>query len=282
MSRFLAHPGARGPVAPSVLGVFAHPDDESLLAGGVLAQHAATGAQTAVVTTTWAPDTARAPELADALAVLGAGRPRMLGFADAYIPGSAPGRPRLCDAPLDEVVELLVAHIREVRPEIVVTHDAYGQLTGHPDHVHTHRLTTIAVHAAGLEHLYPDAGAPWRPAALFLATHPHSGVAELGPLLNRVGKRMLSVPDDHVTTTVDVSPWLEQKWAAIAAHRSEAARERALPGILSSLSAAARDRIISTEYYTRLCIGPPLGSGRGDGPRGSGAPQRGGGTSSRA
>ena len=26
---------------PSLLGVFAHPDDESLLAGGVLAQHAA-------------------------------------------------------------------------------------------------------------------------------------------------------------------------------------------------------------------------------------------------
>ncbi|MDX3067547.1 PIG-L family deacetylase, partial [Streptomyces sp. ND04-05B] len=41
---------------PSLLGVFAHPDDESLLAGGVLAQHAAAHARTAVVTMTWAPD----------------------------------------------------------------------------------------------------------------------------------------------------------------------------------------------------------------------------------
>lgn len=51
---------------PSLLGVFAHPDDESLLAGGVLAQHATAHACIAVVTMTWAPDSPRAPELADA------------------------------------------------------------------------------------------------------------------------------------------------------------------------------------------------------------------------
>lgn len=35
------------PRLPSLLGVFAHPDDESLLAGGVLAQHHSDGARTA-------------------------------------------------------------------------------------------------------------------------------------------------------------------------------------------------------------------------------------------
>lgn len=63
------------PPIPSLLAVFAHPDDESLLAGGVLAQHHAAGARTAVVTATWAPDSRRAPDLADALAALGAGPP---------------------------------------------------------------------------------------------------------------------------------------------------------------------------------------------------------------
>jgi LmbE family N-acetylglucosaminyl deacetylase len=67
-----------------------------------------------------------------------------------------------------------VAHIRELRPEIVVTHDAYGGLTGHPDHVHTHRVTVLAAEAAGLEQLYPDAGPAWQPLAVYLATHPHS------------------------------------------------------------------------------------------------------------
>lgn len=68
---------------PSLLGVFAHPDDESLLAGGVLAQHAAAHARTAVVTMTWAPDSPRAAELANALDALGAGPPRLLGYGDA-------------------------------------------------------------------------------------------------------------------------------------------------------------------------------------------------------
>lgn len=117
---------------PSLLGVFAHPDDESLLAGGVLAQHAAAHARTAVVTMTWAPDSPRAPELADALRALGAGAPRMLGYGDARNPQAAPGRPRLVDSPLDEVVAALVQQIRSFRPDIVVTHDSLGQLTGFP------------------------------------------------------------------------------------------------------------------------------------------------------
>ncbi|WP_229859294.1 PIG-L deacetylase family protein [Streptomyces poonensis] len=244
---------------PSLLGIFGHPDDESLLAGGVLAQHAAADAATAVVTTTWAPDTHRAGELADALAVLGAGKPRMLGYADARVPQSAPGMPRLCDAPLDDVVELLVGHIRELRPDVIVTHDAYGQLTGHPDHIHTHRVTLLAVHAAGLPHLYPQAGPPWQPSALYLTTHPESGVGELGSLLSRVGKAVRSAPDEQVTATVDVSAWAETKWRAILAHRSQVEGQRPLPALLSGLTADARHRILATEWYTRLDTKPVLG-----------------------
>ncbi|MFJ3727202.1 PIG-L deacetylase family protein [Streptomyces sp. NPDC090045] len=247
---------------PSLLGVFAHPDDESLLAGGVLARHAASGARTAVVTATWTPGSHRAAELADALRILGAGEPRLLEYADARVPASAPGRPRFVDAPLDEAVARLVRHVREVRPDIVVTHDEYGQLTGHPDHVHTHRVTLLAVHAAGLEHLHPEAGEPWQPAVLCLATHPHAGVGELGALLADVGKTVRSVPDERVGATVDVRPWLEAKWAAIAAHRSEMERRRSLPGILSRLPADARERILATEWYTRLAVRPMPGGSR--------------------
>ncbi|MFF4104291.1 PIG-L deacetylase family protein [Streptomyces sp. NPDC001903] len=241
---------------PSILGVFGHPDDECLLAGGVLAQHAAAGASTAVVTATWAPDSHRAGELANALAILGAGEPRMLGFADARIPDSAPGRPQLCDAPIDEVVRLIVGHVRTMRPEILITHDAYGQLTGHPDHARTHQATVLAFHAAGLEHLHLEAGAPWQPKALYTATHPHAGVGELGPLLAQVGKKTLSVPDELVTATVDVSGQLDEKWAAILAHRSEAARQRSLPGILARLPTEVRESIIGAEHYIRLCAQP--------------------------
>ncbi|GKQ40221.1 PIG-L deacetylase family protein [Streptomyces sp. A012304] len=244
------------PSLPSLLGVFAHPDDESLLAGGVLAQHHAAGARTAVVTATWAPDSRRAPELADALAALGAGSPRLLGYGDARNPEAAPGQSRLVDAPLNEAIGRLVAHIRDFRPDIVVTHDAVGQLTGHPDHVRTHQITLLAAEAAGLAHLHPEAGPPWQPAALYAATHPESGVGLLRPLLEGVGKEVLAVPDSYVTTSVDVTPWADVKWRAILAHRSEVARERPLPGILARLPEADRTQIIQTEHFTRLIPGP--------------------------
>ncbi|MFF2010678.1 PIG-L deacetylase family protein [Streptomyces sp. NPDC058195] len=245
---------------PSLLGVFGHPDDESLLAGGVLAQHAAAQARTAVVTLTWAPGSPRAAELADALRVLGAGGPRMLGYGDARDPRAAPGRPRLVDAPLDEVVAALVGQIRSFRPGIVVTHDAVGQLTGHPDHRRTHQAVLLAVHDAGLAHLHPEAGAPWQPGAVYCATHPESGVGALGPLLTGVGKRVLAVPDAYATTAIDVTPWSEQKWAAILAHRGEVARERPLPGILARLPEETRRAVLATEYFTRLAPGPAPGA----------------------
>ncbi|MEW1654209.1 PIG-L family deacetylase [Streptomyces sp. NPDC093707] len=240
---------------PSLLAVFAHPDDESLSAGGVLARHAAGGARTAVVTATWTEGSRRAAELADALRILGAGPPRLLGYADACVPESAPGSPRLCDAPLDETVHRLVRHLREFRPDIVVTHDAYGGLTGHPDHVHTHRVTVLAVQAAGLDQLYPEAGAPWQPTALYLATHPHSAVRALDDRLVRPGRPMHSVPDEWITATVNVRPWLEQKTGAVLAHRSEVARG-ALPGRLAALPPSDRERLLSTEWYSRHPLAP--------------------------
>ncbi len=220
------------------------------MAGGVLARHASAGARTAVVTVTWAADSPRATELAEALRILGAGSPRMLGHADSRVPHSAPGRPRWCDAPLDEAVGELVAQIRDFRPEIVVTHDAYGGLTGHEDHVHTHRVTLLAVHAAGLERLHPDAGEPWQPSALYLATHPHSAVRAWGGHLAPTGKTMHTVPDDRITATVDVTPWLEQKTAAVLAHRTEVARGAA-PGLIAALPVPERGRLLGTEWYIR-------------------------------
>ncbi|GAA3877558.1 PIG-L family deacetylase [Streptomyces lacrimifluminis] len=241
-------PRQRG--APSLLAVFAHPDDESLFAGGTLARHATAGARTAVVTATWAATTHRAAELAEALRILGAGTPRLLGYADSRVPESAPDSARFLDVPLDEAVGQLVAHIREFRPEIVITHDAYGGLTGHEDHVHTHRVTMLAFHAVGLERLYPGAGEPWQPSALYLATHPRSVTTAWGGYLPATGKAMLTVPDEQVTATVDVGPWLEQKVAAVLAHRSEVERGAA-PGLIAGLSGAERELLLSTEWYIR-------------------------------
>ncbi len=235
---------------PSVLAVHAHPDDESLFCS-VLAQHAASGARTAVVTATWAKGTHRAAELARALDVLGAGAPRLLGYADARVPESA-GRARFLDAPLDEAVAALVGHIRDVRPEIVITTDAYGGMTGHPDHVHAHRVTALAVRSAGLPGFCPGAGSPWQPSASTLATHPvrwPSRWANGWP--GRAPDRGALLLGGHlITTTVDVRPWLPQKLAAILAHRSEVERGAA-PGRIAALPPAVQRGVLGTEWYIR-------------------------------
>ncbi|GHE12818.1 hypothetical protein GCM10010339_77720 [Streptomyces alanosinicus] len=179
----------------------------------------------------------------------------MLGYADARDPSSAPGRARLVDTSIDEAVGQLAGHLREFRPDIVVTHDALGQLTGHPDHRPTHQITLLACAAAGLALLYPEAGDPWQPRALYAATHPESGVGELGSLRAGVGKSVLCVPDTYVTAVVDVRAWAHAKWRAILAHQGEVARERSLPGILARLPEETRNKIIGTEYFTRLAPG---------------------------
>lgn len=234
---------------PSVLGVFAHPDDESLSAGGLLARASGAGGRTAVVTATWSEDSIRAPELSEAVRILGAGEPRMLGYADALVPESAPGCPRFVDAPLDEIVRRLVVHIREFRPEVVVTHDAYGGMTGHPDHLLTYRATVLAAEAAGLEQLYPEVGEPWRPGTLLLSTHPISVVAALAGVIG-ARRAVHGVADEQIDERLDVSPELEQKIAAILAHRSEAERG-GVPGLVATMPADARGTLLATEWYLR-------------------------------
>jgi N-acetyl-1-D-myo-inositol-2-amino-2-deoxy-alpha-D-glucopyranoside deacetylase len=59
---------------------------------------------------------------------------------------------------------------------------------------------------------------------------------------------MRTVPDERVSVTVDVTPWLDRKIAAVLAHRTEVARGAA-PGLIAALSAPERERLLGTEWY---------------------------------
>ncbi|OBI85285.1 N-acetyl-1-D-myo-inositol-2-amino-2-deoxy-alpha-D-glucopyranoside deacetylase [Mycobacterium asiaticum] len=170
------------PETPRLLFVHAHPDDESLANGATIAHYTARGAQVQVVTCTlgeegevigerWAQlavDHAdqlggyRIGELSRALHALGVREPVYLGGAgrwrDSGMAGTEPrSRRRFVDADEREAVGALVALIRELRPHVVVTYDPDGGY-GHPDHIHTHVVTTAAVAAAAGDD-YP--GEPW-------------------------------------------------------------------------------------------------------------------------
>jgi LmbE family N-acetylglucosaminyl deacetylase len=121
----------------TVLGIWAHPDDEAYLSGGLMAMARDSGSRVVCVTATrgelgtsdpgtWPPQrlaAERARELARCLEVLGVREHHWLGYRDGG-----------CAAvPLPEAAEQLCAVIDAVRPDTVLTFGPDG-ITGHPDH----------------------------------------------------------------------------------------------------------------------------------------------------
>jgi N-acetyl-1-D-myo-inositol-2-amino-2-deoxy-alpha-D-glucopyranoside deacetylase len=138
----------------TLLLVHAHPDDESISTGGVMARYAAEGARVVCVTCTGGehgeivvpeldtPDNharlaeIRAGELRAALAILGPIESRSLGYVDSGMMGTPENEATASfwQADFDAAVERLLAIVREVRPQVVVGYNDFGGY-GHPDHI---------------------------------------------------------------------------------------------------------------------------------------------------
>jgi LmbE family N-acetylglucosaminyl deacetylase len=131
----------------TILGVWAHPDDEAYLSAGVMAMACKSGARVACVTATrgelgstdlerWPLETladVRGLELASSLEVLGVREHVWLDYPDG---GCA-------DADETEAVIRLAAIIASVQPDTVLTFGPDG-MTGHSDHQTVSAWTTTA------------------------------------------------------------------------------------------------------------------------------------------
>jgi LmbE family N-acetylglucosaminyl deacetylase len=131
-----------------LLGVFAHPDDETVCAGGTLAKYASTGAEARVISLT----RGEAGRIRDASAAtrmtLGAVREKELDAA-----GHELGliQARCLDYPdgglseIDSQILLRVASelLHEIDPDVVITFGSDG-FSGHPDHVAVGAAVTAA------------------------------------------------------------------------------------------------------------------------------------------
>lgn len=121
----------------TILGIWAHPDDEAYLSGGLMALAADAGSRVVCVTATrgeqgtadpltWPPDrlaAERTHELARSLAILGVAEHHWLDLPDGGCAELDPAGP----------VARLAGLIDAVRPDTVVTFGPDG-LTGHDDH----------------------------------------------------------------------------------------------------------------------------------------------------
>ena len=167
----------------------AHPDDESFGVGSTLAQYAVSGVKVYYVCSTGGeagtvePEhmrgfstiaELRSAELKCAVQALGLAGLVYLGYRDSGMRGTEDNKhpDSLAMAPLEEVVGRIVKIMRDIRPDVVITHDP-SEDYGHPDHIATHNATVKAFYAASDPTLYSEAGPVFQPRKLYFGIRPH-------------------------------------------------------------------------------------------------------------
>lgn len=222
----------------SLMAILAHPDDESFGNGGTLAKYAEEGVFTSLVMATRGeageisdPALAerdnlgqvREQELKLACSILAVGHLRFLDYVDGT----------LQSIDQRECVGKMVRSIREMRPQVILTFGPDG-VYGHPDHVAVSQMATDAFRLAGDNAAYPeqfgDGLRPWTPLKLYYVAPPRERFRRMGELVAQMlphatwqGPDWASfgVPEEGITTCVDVGRYVDTKLAAIAAHQTQ-------------------------------------------------------------
>jgi N-acetyl-1-D-myo-inositol-2-amino-2-deoxy-alpha-D-glucopyranoside deacetylase len=272
-----------------LLLVHAHPDDETIGTGATMAKYAAAGAHVTLVTCTLGeegeilvPELAhlaadrddalgavRIDELAAAMKALGVTDHRFLGGEGRWRDSGMMGMPTndfpgcFWQADLDEAIGALVAVMREVRPQVVVSYDEVGGY-GHPDHIQAHRVAVGAFEASGGATRYLEAGEPWAPVKFYETAIPVSVLRAGYDALKELGEEApfgitdpdeltFGTPDDQVTTEIDAREQLPAKIEAMRAHRTQIA----VDGMFFALSNNIGQGAFGIEYY-RQTRGPTM------------------------
>jgi LmbE family N-acetylglucosaminyl deacetylase len=223
------------------MAVHAHPDDEAISTGGVLARYADEGARTVLVTCTNGelgdapggikPDrddhdaaavvAARRAELQRSCDVLGVAHLELLGYRDSGMMGwPQNGAPdAFWNTPVDDAAKRLAALMEKYEPQVVVTYDENG-FYGHPDHIQANRITLAAAAMTGI------------PKKVYYTAVSKKAIGEM---MRRFRDQMpddenfqfdpddppFGVDDALISTIVDVSAYIDRKRASIAAHESQ-------------------------------------------------------------
>lgn len=147
---------------PRLMGIFAHPDDESFGMAGTMARATMGSHPVAIVCATRGEEgkiadpslatqenlgQVREQELRNACAAVGVTDVSFLDYIDGH----------LADADVTEAVGRVVHHLRRFRPDVVVTFAPNGGY-GHVDHMAIHRITLAALEAATNAARYPEIG----------------------------------------------------------------------------------------------------------------------------
>lgn len=275
----------------TLMAVHAHPDDECMGTGGVLARYSNEGLRTVLVTATRGEEgeivdpelnaevvqprlgDVRLEELRCSCRHLGVQELHILGYRDSGMAGTpANAHPEcLAQADLQEATGRLVRLIREIRPHVLTCYDAKGGY-GHPDHIQVHRLTVAAFHAAGNAMQYPNIGpAPWQPQKLYYMAYPRSYILTRYEIMRAMGEstpldrpdfdpNKVGTPDETITTHVDIHPYLDHKREALRCHRTQVSRDWWYFHVPPEIFHAH----FSQEYFVRMASHVPVNGSEHD------------------
>jgi N-acetyl-1-D-myo-inositol-2-amino-2-deoxy-alpha-D-glucopyranoside deacetylase len=283
-----------------ILLVHAHPDDEVIGTGTTMAKYVAEGAHVTLVTCTAGEEGEvlvpelehlaadrddslgphRVGELADAMKILGVTDHRFLGgeghFRDSGMKWAEDGTATVADetradtfwhADLTAAADLMVEIIRELRPQVLVTYDQFGNY-GHPDHVQAHRVATYGASLAAVRSYRPDLGGAWDVPKIYWTAMSKSQMAAGIRTLREAGDETTfegwdpdnvpwGSPDEELDAVVDGDEFADVKMDAMRAH----ATQITVDGPFFALSNNLGSQVWGQEHF-RLAKGVrgPVGS----------------------
>ncbi|MFC5266886.1 N-acetyl-1-D-myo-inositol-2-amino-2-deoxy-alpha-D-glucopyranoside deacetylase [Kribbella qitaiheensis] len=249
-----------------LLLVHAHPDDETINNGVTMARYVDEGAQVTLVTCTLGEEGEvlvpalehlaadqtdqlgrhRIGELAAAMEELGVKDHRFLGGPGKYRDtgmiyddeGNAAVPPEtrpdsFWQADLLTAANDLVPIIRELRPQVLVTYDQYGNY-GHPDHVKAHRVATYAAALAAAPSYREDLGSAWDIAKIYWMAMAESSMRESLRKLRESGDTTtfegldpegplgpFITPDRFLDCVIQANGYIDRKMNAMKAHATQ-------------------------------------------------------------
>jgi LmbE family N-acetylglucosaminyl deacetylase len=254
----------------TLVSFHAHPDDEAIACGGTMAKAAAAGHRVVLVTATSGEcgevadgvldpgetlGERRQKELAEAAEILGVARVEILGYRDSGMIGTPENEDAGCfwQTPVDEAAARLARILAEERPDALTVYDEHGNY-GHPDHIQVHRVGVRAAEMARVERVY-EATLNRDEFRRLMARATELGLPDAADLpdMEDVGDQM-GLPEELLTTAVDVSSQLEVKRRAMAAHASQIDEN----SFFLTMPPVAFAAAFGTEWYRRRGAPPGL------------------------
>ncbi len=269
-----------------LLAVFAHPDDETFLCGGALARYASEGGRVSLVCGTRGevgeisdPNLARPEnlgkvreeELRAACRVLGVRDVIVLGYRDSGMNGTEDNDhpDAFSRADMGDLVGRVVEVVRRMRPQVLLTFDPNGGY-GHPDHVAAHTAAVEAFSAASDPSRYPEqlirGLQPHRPERLYYAVFPRSAVKAIQDTIREmethsdfleIDPESMGVPDEEITTVLDVGGYADRKQEAARCHKTQVQGDDPFDWLPDTI----RWNMLSREHFVR--VAPPFNGSAG-------------------